>query len=104
MEKKTATSSLLEMYEKESLPLPQKTTQSCIQDSKNTPRCIVEITEMTILPFSEVTEDFAKCEGEGDLSLEYWRKAHKEFFSQYSPNFHEHSKVVCERFKVLQIL
>ncbi|MGL4307984.1 MAG: ASCH domain-containing protein, partial [Cetobacterium sp.] len=30
--------------------------------------------------FENVSEEFAKKEGEGDLSLDHWRKAHEKFF------------------------
>jgi len=36
---------------------------------------------MKLVRFCDVTEGFARKEGEGDISLEYWQKEHKWFFS-----------------------
>jgi uncharacterized protein YhfF len=40
--------------------------------------CIVETTEVTLRMYNEVDAEFAREEGEGDLSLEYWREAHRQ--------------------------
>lgn len=33
--------------------------------------------------FRDVTAEIAVAEGEGDLSLAYWREAHRSFFTPY---------------------
>jgi len=99
--KKTATSSLLKFYEDDKEPLPQVGAHSYIKDSKGHPLCIVEVTHVELIPFKDVDEKFAKAEGEGDLSLEYWRSEHRSFFRKYCPDFREAMEVVCQRFKVL---
>lgn len=40
-----------------------------------------------LLRFSDVTAELARKEGEGDLSLEYWRNEHRRFRVEgsYSP-------------------
>jgi uncharacterized protein YhfF len=52
-----------------------------------------------------VDEEFAYSEGEGDRSLEYWRKAHIRYFkrvlSKIKKEFSEEMPIVCERFKVV---
>jgi uncharacterized protein YhfF len=52
-----------------------------------------------------VDEEFARAEGEGDLSLAYWRRTHKHFFSRSLPaidrEFSEDMPLVCERFRVI---
>ncbi len=98
---KTATTSLKAQYEKDGEPLPKVGDQSIILDSKNRQLCQIEITDVTVMPFSQVDEDFAIAEGEGDLSLSYWREAHINFFSQYC-DFHEEMEVVLEKFKVIK--
>ncbi len=46
-----------------------------------------------------------KKEGEGDLSLEYWRRVHVALFSKWLAEidilFSEDSLIVCEEFKVV---
>lgn len=34
---------------------------------------------MQLVRFCDVTEAFARKEGEGDLSLEYWKKSIRDF-------------------------
>jgi len=59
----------------------------------------------TIRKYNEVDTDFARAEGEGDLSLEYWREAHKNFFSRtlskISKEFSVKMPLVCERFHMI---
>ena len=58
-----------------------------------------------IKPFNEVTKEFAHAEGEGDLSLDYWRDVHRDFFSDglkdLNKSFEENMLVVCETFEVV---
>ena len=56
-----------------------------------------------MVPFDEVSSYHAYREGEGDLSLEYWREVHRAFFltemNAIDKNFDEKMKVVCEEFE-----
>lgn len=80
-------------------------TLAVITDGDNQPRCILETTEATEMPFDAVDAQFAADEGEGDRSYGYWRTAHIGFFSRTLPRigreFDEMMPVVCERFRVL---
>ena len=46
---------------------------------------------------------FAYDEGEGDRSLAYWRSEHERFFRKYDV-FSEDMLLVCERFRLIEIL
>ena len=74
-------------------------------DGRGEPLCIVETVEVSIRQYNEVDADFARDEGEGDLSLNYWREAHRNFFSRVLPKFgkevSEDMPLVCERFRVI---
>ena len=74
-----------------------------IKDGKGNPRVVIETTELTRRKFSEVDETFARDEGEGDLSLEYYKKAHEDFFKREGI-FSEEMEVYCQRFRVVEIL
>jgi len=100
--RKTATTGLLRDYQEEDAPLPRAGGHRYIIDSRQRPVCVVEITEVRIIPFGEVDADFARDEGEGDLSLEYWRTVHERFFGNYG-GVTDDTPVVCERFRVLHI-
>ncbi len=71
-----------------------------ILNSLGEPKCVVFLTDTYVRKFSEVSEQHAYEEGEGDRTLAYWRNVHREFFSRYG-NFSEEEDLVCERFKVL---
>ena len=79
--------------------------KSVILDGRDGPLCVVETTEVTVRRFDEVDETFAREEGEGDLSLEYWRGAHRRFFGRTLPGigrrFSESMPLVCERFRLI---
>lgn len=102
---KTGTCSALWEWEAEGNPMPEVGLISITLNGTGDPICILETTEVTIRRYNEVDEDFARAEGEGDLSLAYWREAHKRFFSRVlakiGREFSEDMPVVCERFKVL---
>ena len=43
-------------------------------------------------------------EGEGDKSLDYWRKVHIKFFEEESEGkFNEDMEVLCEEFELLKL-
>jgi uncharacterized protein YhfF len=101
---KTATCSSLWEYEAEGDPLPQTGLKTIVLDGNGDPLCIVETTEVEVRPYDEVDAQFAYEEGEGDRSLEYWREAHRRFFSRTLPNIGKEPAanvpLVCERFRV----
>ncbi len=69
------------------------------------PLCVVRITTVEIMPFDQVGEVFAASEGEGDLSLEYWRGAHIDYFKaqcrQWGHEWRNDQPVVCESFELV---
>jgi len=102
---KTGTCSALWEWETEGNPIPEVGLVTVVLDGKGEPLCIIETTEVSIRKYNEVEADFARAEGEGNLSLEYWRAAHKNFFSRTLPKigkeFSEEMPLVCERFKLI---
>lgn len=103
--KKVATASAYQLYELEKEPEPVVGGYSVLLDSKEEARCIIVTTNLTYTSFQDVSEEFAAKEGEGDLSLNYWRKVHQEFFTDclndFGEKFSEDMIVVCEEFKVV---
>ena len=67
--------------------------------------CVVQTIKSTIKKFKDVTEEDAFIEGEGDRSLQYWRKAHIDFFKEEYESlgwtFSEETEVVFEEFNVV---
>lgn len=103
--KKTATASVYELYELDGEELPKVGTYSVIMDSKDHAVCIIKDTAVTVVPFRDVDEEQARFEGEGDLSLDYWRDVHRQCFSEWMSEsglvFSEDTKVVLEKFEVV---
>lgn len=97
---KTATASALSDYPDGNLPEPG--SLSILLDSGGTPQALIATTEVQVVPFDEVGADHARAEGEGDLSLEYWRTVHREFFGAAATgeSFGDLA-VVLERFEVV---
>jgi uncharacterized protein YhfF len=100
--KKTASCSLKAAWEYDDEPFPNIGALTIVTDWDEVPVCIIKTTAVTIAKFKEVTPEFAKAEGEGDGSYEWWRKAHINFFTAYANEigcqFSEDSELVLERF------
>ena len=103
--RKTATCGSLWEWEAEDKPLPKVGNVWVELDGSGNPVCITETVEVTIRKYNEVDADFARAEGEGDLSLDYWREAHKNYFSRVlrkiGKDFSEDMPLVCERFRIV---
>lgn len=103
--RKTATCSALWELEAEGESMTQLGEKSVILDGRDEPLCVIETTEVEVRRYDEVDEDFAREEGEGDLSLQYWRDAHRDFFTRMLPEigreFAEDMPLVCERFRMI---
>jgi uncharacterized protein YhfF len=103
--KKTATASLPAEYEKNPDDAPFVGGYRVVTDFGGSPKCIVQTTELRVVPFNEVNAEFAFDEGEGDQSLDYWREAHWSYFSRrcaelgIEPSLE--MSVNCERFRLL---
>src|SRR5947209_1216108 len=72
-----------------------------VLDGTGTPRAVLRTLELTKRRFDEVDEAFAFHEGEGDRSLEFWRDAHRRYFTRlgrYAPDM----MLWCERFEVVE--
>ncbi len=74
-----------------------------VRDGADRPSAIVETVELEQRRFDSVDVDFAADEGEGDLSLAWWREAHAAYFARnggYSPDM----PLWCERFRLIEVL
>ncbi|MBS5599234.1 MAG: ASCH domain-containing protein [Coprobacillus cateniformis] len=102
---KTATASSYPVYKAENEPVPAVGDYSIILDSQNQAVCIIQTTQIDIVPFYQVDEEQAYLEGEGDRTLTYWREVHRTFFESEMQSIHqkftEDMLVVCEKFKIV---
>lgn len=102
---KKATASLYASYEFENEDIPKAGDHSIITDWSGTARCIIKTTNVDVVPYKDVTEEFAATEGEGDRTLNYWRNCHWSYFSREMKEIgsepDENMLVVCEKFEVV---
>lgn len=102
---KVATASLHCLYEIEGESLPKVGDLSVIENWKGNAVCIIKTIAINIIPFNQVTAEFASKEGEGDKSLAYWKNAHTAAFtrqlSETNLTFSEDMPVICEEFEVV---
>lgn len=102
---KTATASLSWEFDADAKALPQVGDYSIILDGRGEALCIIQTTEVRVLPYQQVPAEFAYDEGEGDRSLAYWREAHWAYFGRRcavigrTPSME--MPVVCERFRLV---
>jgi uncharacterized protein YhfF len=102
---KQATASLLWWYETKQETMPKVGDLFIVTNWAGEAICVTETTNIDIVPYNEITAAFAELEGEGDKSLEYWKKVHRDFFQReladqdVSPS--ETMPIVCETFKVV---
>ena len=73
---KKATCSMKYWYEKGGEKMPRIGHLQVVTDWYGNPTSIIETTAVRECKFSEVSEEFAYLEGEGDKSLQWWQKAH----------------------------
>lgn len=74
-----------------------------IEDSQGQPQCVIETVRVETMRFCDVPAEFARAEGEGDLSLNYWREAHRAYFTR-NGGFAEDMLLWCETFRVVQLI
>jgi uncharacterized protein YhfF len=79
---KRATAGLLWSYEQDGDPIPLVGDLSVVTDWDGEARCVIRTTSVDVIPFGDVSAEFAAIEGEGDGSLGYWREAHTAAFGR----------------------
>ncbi|HHA2250285.1 TPA: ASCH domain-containing protein [Enterobacter ludwigii] len=99
---KTASCGSFASYQQEE-PAPKIGSCNIILDGQSIPVCVIRLVSMRLVRFCDVTEEFARKEGEGDLSLEYWQKEHQRFFTREG-YFSEEMELITEEFEVVELL
>lgn len=104
---KKATATSLWWYQKNNEPLPKVGDQYIVTDWNGNAKAIIETTKIEKVPYNKITAEFAETEGEGDKSLEYWKKVHEAYYKRemepHEANFDENMIIVCEYFKTVYL-
>ncbi|MEB2846508.1 ASCH domain-containing protein [Endobacterium cereale] len=103
---KTATSS--PFWEFPDGKIPYKGALSVLLDGRGEARAIVETSSVDIVPFNQVSEEFAFAYGEGDRSMTWFRSKIGDWYRSYAASsgnpFTEDTPVICERITVVAVL
>lgn len=107
---KRATAGLLREYADEGEPVEAVGEEQWLVDDDGSPVAKVRYTRVEIVPFLEVTWEFADAEGEGFTDIEHWRTGHRGFWSRWygvaedDPAFPagDSAPVVCLWFDVVE--
>lgn len=104
---KRATATSLWWYGKNNEPLPRIGDKYIVTDWNGNAKAIIETIKIEQVPYNKITSEFAEIEGEGDKSLEYWKKVHKEYYTRemkaFNEQFDENMIIVCEHFKTVYL-
>jgi uncharacterized protein YhfF len=80
-------------------------TVSIMLNGQGQPWGVVETHEITVKRYCDVGAEWAAAEGEGDLSLEYWRNEHWRYFARGAQEggyeMSEDMPLFCERFRIV---
>lgn len=102
--KKTVIFSPFEAYAINREPMPLNGEVYIVEDRNKEPRCIIEVTDVLVLPFNDVGWELARQEGE-DENLEQWREKQREYMKDEADlcgfEFNDSSKVVAQIFHVV---
>ena len=109
---KTATSGLVQAYERENEPLPKVGQLLAVVDSADRRVAAIELTEVRVIRLADVNLRHALDEGEGDESVAQWRAGHEKFWHSAEvraelgdPHFtvNDDTLVLAQRFRLVPV-
>ena len=102
---KRATAGTLEWdYLAENEPIETVGERLAVLDNQKNQVATIEITKVEVRKFSEVSDEFALAEAEGDLSGDDFRKSHLEFWSKLGLTITDETQIVCLYFDLVKDL
>ncbi|GMN10235.1 ASCH domain-containing protein [Croceitalea sp. MTPC9] len=76
-----------------------------VTDWNGNAKCLIRTTSVKLIPYFSIHSEHARLEGEGDKSLEYWKKVHWDYYTRELEPFgrvpRESMIIVFERFELL---
>lgn len=99
---KRATAGLLSEYTDEGEELEAVGEEQYLVDAEGRAIARIRCTRIDVVPFAEVTWEFAQAEGEGFTDIDDWRSAHRRYWQRESGiDVTDEEPVVCLWFEVL---
>ena len=103
--RKRATAGSAWLYESTGKRAPAAGDLSVVTTWAGDPVCVIETKDVSVVPFDQVSAEFAATEGEGDCSLDYWRRVHWDYLQRECAGIGREPAVdmpvLCERFDVV---
>ncbi|PWL39679.1 RNA-binding protein [Flagellimonas aquimarina] len=100
---KRATSHSLLAMQLRKEELPKIGDFTVVTDWSGKAKCIIRTTSVKLVPYFAVHSEHARLEGEGDKSIEHWKKTHWDYYTRELSEFNrtplESMIVVFERFE-----
>ncbi len=100
--KKVATCGSLRSWQEQDA-MPQPGGCSIVLNGEKQPVCVIRTTGLFLTRFDRVTPEMAMLEGEGDLSLDYWRQEHQRYFEREG-YFHSEMELIFETFQLVEVI
>ena len=99
---KRATAGLLSEYAEEGEELETVGEEQYLVDADGAPLALIRYTRVDVVPFADVTWEFAQSEGEGFTDIDDWRRAHRRYWlGEQGRHIGDDEPVVCLWFEVL---
>ncbi|MGB3722139.1 MAG: ASCH domain-containing protein [Pacificimonas sp.] len=103
--RKRATATSLVELEMAGDPLPRTGDLAIITTYAGQAVALIRTTSVETRRFADVDEDFARREGEGDLTLDWWRDAHRAYYRRVLAGsayvVDDDLGIACEGFEVV---
>lgn len=100
---KTGTATAMAEFETTDEPVPAVGDLWIVTDGSGQPRALIRTVDVAVVPFDEVSADFAAAEGEDDRTLESWRVEHERYFRRVLGDaaFSSDMPILTETFELL---
>ena len=100
---KTATCGAMRDFEDGLEAMPELGRCDIVLGPDGAPAAVTRTKELRKLKFIDVDAAFAYDEGEGDRTLETWRRFHQAYFER-NGGFDPEMLLLCERFELVEVL
>jgi len=103
--KKSAGSGLVRDYLTMGDPLPKAGNYWIVLDGRRRPRLLLRTLRVEINLWKNIPKRIAVAEGEGDLSVAYWKRTHRRFYLPFLKKWGiddlDEAEVITEHFKLV---
>ncbi len=78
--------------------MPRVGDLAIVRNWSGEPKAIIITTKVEIVKFRDITVQYCQCEGEGDKSLDYWKKVHWNYYKNEMKKFGEYpNEILAEK-------